>query len=61
MKKISKAVTKKFSKKTKFIDNLFAKNVISINDKKNKKYLDNLVYQEYLKNLNSESSDSNEK
>lgn len=61
MRKISKAVTKNFSKQTKFSDNLFSENVISINDKKNKRYLDNLIYQEYLKNLNSESSDSNEK
>lgn len=61
MRKISKAVTKKFSKKTKFVDNLFTQNVISINDKKNESYLDNLVYQEYLKNLNNESSDNNEK
>ena len=61
MKKISRAITKKFSKKNKFKDNLFTKDVISINDKNNKKYLDNFKYQEYLKNLNSESSDSNEK
>ena len=61
MRKISKAVTKKFSKKTKFVDNLFTQNVISINDKKNESYLDNLVYQEYLKNLTNESSDNNEK
>ena len=61
MKKISRAVTKKFSKKNKFKDNLFTKDVISINDKNNKKYLDDFKYQEYLKNLNSESSDSNEK
>ena len=61
MKKISRAVTKKFSKKNKFKDNLFTKDVISINDKNNKKYLDNFVYQEYLKTLNNESSDSNEK
>ena len=60
MKKISKAMTKKFSKKAKFTDNLFTKDVISINDKKNKKYLDNFVYQEYLKNQNTESSDVNE-
>lgn len=61
MKKISRAITKKFSKKNKFKDNLFTKDVISINDKNNKKYLDNFVYQEYLKTLNNESSDSNEK
>lgn len=60
MKKISKAVTKKFPKKAKCADNLFTKDVISINDKKNKKYLDKFVYQEYLKNLNSKSSDVNE-
>ena len=60
MKKISKAVTKKFSKKTKCADNLFTKDVISINNKKNKKYIDNVVYQEYLKTLNNESSDSKE-
>jgi hypothetical protein len=60
MKKISKAVTKKFSKKAKFADNLFTQDVISINDKKNKKYLDNFIYQEYLKTLNNKSSDSNE-
>ena len=59
MKKISRVVTKKFSKKNKFKDNLFTIFVISINNKKNKKYLDNFVYQEYLKNLNSESGDSN--
>lgn len=60
MKKISKAITKKISKKAKCVDNLFTKDVININDKKNKKYLDNYIYQEYLKNLNSESSDVNE-
>lgn len=59
MKKISRVVTKKFSKKNKFKDSLFTKDVISINNKKNKKYLDNFIYQEYLKNLNSESGDSN--
>lgn len=60
MKKFSKQNTKKFSKKNKFADNLFTKDVISIDNKKNKKYLDNFVYQEYLKNLNNESSYINE-
>lgn len=60
MRKISNAVTKRFSKKAKFADNLFTQDVISINDKKNKKYLDNFIYQEYLKTLNNKSSDSNE-
>lgn len=48
MKKNSKTIIKrKFYKKT---DNLFAKDNISIDDKKNKRYLDNIAYQNYLKN-----------
>lgn len=55
MKKISKAVTnKKFLRKS---DNLFTKNNISLDNPKNKKYLDEIVYQEYLKKLKNESSD----
>lgn len=55
MKKISKAVTnKKFLRKS---DNLFTKNNISLDDPKNKKYLDEIAYQEYLKKLKNESSD----
>ena len=55
MKKISKAITnKKFIKKS---DNLFTKNTISIDNSKNRKYLDNIAYQEYLKKLKTESSD----
>lgn len=55
MKKISKAVTKE--KLTKMKDNLFTENVISLDDRKNQEYFDNLSYQQYLANLNSESSD----
>lgn len=55
MRKISKAITnKKFLRKS---DNLFTQNTISVDNKKNKKYLDNLEYQRYLRNLNNESSD----
>ena len=52
MKKISKAITnKKFLRKS---DILFTKNTISLDNPKNRKYLDNMVYQKYLK---KESSD----
>lgn len=55
MKKISKAITnKKFLRK---YDNLFTKNNISLDNPKNKKYLDEIAYQEYLKKLKNESSD----
>lgn len=55
MKKISKAITnKKFLKKS---DNLFTKNTISLDNPRNKKYLDNVAYQEYLKKLKTKSSD----
>ncbi len=55
MKKISKAVTKE--KLTKMKDNLFTENVISLDDRKNQKYFDDLSYQQYLSKLNNESSD----
>ena len=55
MKKISKPVTKE--KLTKIKNNLFTENVISLDDSKNQKYSDNLSYQQYLANLNNESSD----
>lgn len=55
MKKISKPVTKE--KLTKINDNLFTENVISLYDRKNQKYFDDLSYQQYLANLNNESSD----
>ena len=55
MKKFSRAVTKE--KLTKMKNNLFTENVISLDDSKNQKYFDNLSYQQYLANLNNESSD----
>lgn len=58
MKKISKPTTK--DKKLKKADNLFTKGVISVDDLKNKKYLDDFAYKVYLINLNSESGDNDE-
>ncbi len=55
MKKISRAITKE--KLTKKHDNLFTKDVISLDDKNNQKYFDELSYQQYLSTLNNESSD----
>lgn len=49
MKKIFKAVTPKLFKKFRKKDNLFTKDTISLDDKKNKKYLDDFAYQEFLK------------
>ena len=46
MKKISRAITKE--KLTKKHDNLFTKDVISLDDKNNQKYFDELSYQQYL-------------
>lgn len=58
MKKISKAITnKRFFRK---IDNLYSKDTISLNNSKNRKYLDNIVYQKYLKKLQNGSSDFDE-
>lgn len=58
MKKISKSITnKRFLRKS---DNLFTKNTISLDSPKNRKYLDNIAYQEYLRKLKLESSDYNE-
>ena len=45
MKKIKKATTRNDLTKC---DNLFIKDIISLDDKKNTKYLDNLSYQIYL-------------
>ena len=50
MRKISKPVTKQKMKKLKISDNLFTNNVISLDDPKNKQYLDDFVYQAYLAN-----------
>lgn len=60
MKKILKAITFNKLSKLKNYDNLFTKDTISLDDNKNKKYLDNLEYQKYLKNLSNESSDYND-
>lgn len=60
MKKIFKAVTPKLFKKFSKKDNLFTKDTISLDDKKNKKYLDDFAYQEFLRKFKNESSDSNE-
>lgn len=58
MKKISKAITnKKFLKKS---DNLYTKDTISLDNPKNRKYLDNIAYQEYLRKIQKESSDYND-
>lgn len=50
MKKISKSISKKKFYKSKKNSTLFAKDTISLDDQKNKKYLDNIAYQNYLKN-----------
>lgn len=55
MRKISRAITRE--KITRKQDNLFTKDVISLDDKNNQKYFDDLSYQQYLSTLNSESSD----
>ena len=60
MKKILKPITKEKMKKIKNIDNLFTKDVISLDDTKNRKYLDDLVYQSYLVNSNNGSDDFDE-
>lgn len=60
MKKISKPITKEKMKKLKSIDNLFTKDVISLDNPKNKQYLDDFAYQSYLINLNNESDNFNE-
>ena len=58
MRKISKAITnKKFLKKS---DNLCSKDTISLDNPKNRKYLDNIAYQEYLRKIQKESSDYND-
>ena len=60
MRKISKPVTKQKMKKLKISDNLFTNNVISLDDPKNKQYLDDFVYQSYLANSNNGSDDFDE-
>ena len=39
------------------IDCLFTKDIISIDDKKNKQYLDDFAYQQYLSKLNNKGCD----
>lgn len=60
MRKISKPTTNDKKKKLKRSDNLFTKDVISLDDHKNRQYLDDFAYKIYLINLNSESGDSDE-
>lgn len=60
MRRISKPTTNDKKKKLKKSDNLFTKDVISLDDPKNKQYLDGFAYKVYLINLNSESGDNNE-
>lgn len=60
MKKLSKPITKKKLKRLKTKDNLFTNDVISLDDSKNEKYLDNFAYQLYLANSQKESNSSNE-
>ena len=58
MRKISKPTTNDKKKKLKRSDNLFTKDVISLDDPKNKQYLDDFAYKIYLINLNNQSGDS---
>ncbi len=60
MKKILKAIIKDKMKKQQTKDNLFIKDMISLDDKSNQKYFDNLSYQQYLTNWKNESGDSYE-
>lgn len=60
MKKILKPIIKEKMKKLKSIDSSFTKDVISLDDPKNKQYLDDFAYKVYLINLNSESGDNDE-
>lgn len=50
MKCFDQTITEDELKKIIQKDNLFTKDVISLNDNKNKKTLDNYAYQQYLKN-----------
>lgn len=59
MKRSYKRVNDRNFKKFAKLNHLSNKNVISLDDKKAKKYLDQYVYQEYLQSLN-ESSDFDE-
>ncbi len=58
MKKIRKPIKKSNLKK---YDNLFVKDTISLDDKKNEKYFDNLSYQIYLRTFRIGNGDNYEK
>ncbi len=58
MKKIKRASTKNDLAK---YDNLFVKDTISLDDKKNEKYFDNLSYQLYLRTFSIGNGDNDEK
>ena len=58
MKKIRKPIKKD---KLKNHDNLFVKDTISLDDKKNEKYFDNLSYQIYLRTFRIGNGDNYEK
>ena len=58
MKKIRKPIKKD---KLKNHDNLFVKDTISLDDKKNEKYFDNLSYQIYLRTFSIGDDDNYEK
>ena len=51
MKNNLKNITKDKLAQLKIKDQLFTEKVVSLDDKRNKKYLDNLSYQQYLANL----------
>lgn len=57
MKRKTRKITKDEIKKK---DSMFTKDVISLDDKRNKQYLDDFAYKIYLINLSSESGDSDE-
>lgn len=58
MKKIRKTIKKD---KLKNHDNLFVKDTISLDDKKNEKYFDKLSYQMYLRTFSIGNGDNYEK
>lgn len=58
MKRVSKKITKDEIQKK---DDMFTKDVISLDDNENKKYLDDFAYKVYLINLGGEDGDTDEK
>lgn len=61
MKRKSKKIAKDEINEIQKKDSIFTKDVISLNDKENKQYLDDFVYKVYLINLNGEDGDTDEK